>query len=312
VGYRVILPGESRRGPARQVLILANPHAGPASGRRRVRACAAALRRRGLEAVVCWRPEELTRRLEHAGDGCRCVVSAGGDGTLGEVLNRAPDTAVAVLPLGNENLVAGHFGCPRHGLRLADLITDGSPRSLDLAQANGRRFVLMAGAGFDAEVVRLVHQRRDHVSKLSYLFPLVRAARTYRYPPIRVDIDETGETLEGAHVLLFNLPRYGLGLPLAADANPTDGLLNLCVFQRPGLGRLLGYLWTVVRHRQAQCPDIQRRLVRRVRLSSPGHVALQLDGDPAGELPARVEVLPRALSLLVPEAADSPSRRTLG
>jgi diacylglycerol kinase (ATP) len=293
------------------VLILANPLAGPFSGRRRVRQLVTALSRLGLTPHVCHSPVELSQRFQEMRDQVRCVVSAGGDGTLAEVSNRVPEAPVAILALGNENLVARHFGIPKSGRRLAELIAQGNFRRYDLGRANGRLFTLMAGAGFDAEVVHLVHQRRGHVGKASYLWPLVRTAWTYRFPPITVDIEDTGERLTGAHVLLFNLPRYGLGLPIAPEADPTDGWLDLCVLRRPGLGPLCGYLWALARKRSKGL-DIERRLVRRVRLSSSEPAALQVDGDPAGQLPATMEIVDQAMNLLVPESPDHQRRHAAG
>ena len=97
------------------------------------------------------------------------------------------------------------------------------------------------------------------------------------------------------------MPRYGLGLPLAPQARPDDGLLDLCLFERPGAFALGRYLLAVLCGRHLRRADVQHRRARGFRLSSAEAVPLQTDGDPAGWLPATVEVLPRRLTLLVPE-----------
>src|SRR5262245_14783875 len=75
---------------ARRVPILANPRAGSGKSRRLVDGLVNALRIRGLEPAVCWRREELSELLNALGpEEVRCVVAAGGDGTLLEVVNRA-------------------------------------------------------------------------------------------------------------------------------------------------------------------------------------------------------------------------------
>src|SRR5207244_2338974 len=104
----------------------------------------------------------------------RCVVSAGGDGTLVETLNRAPGWPVALLPVGNENLVARFLHIERSGQKLAEIIAGGAYRRLDVARAESgtgsRVFCLMAGAGFDAEVVYRVHRRRHgHIDNSTYV-----------------------------------------------------------------------------------------------------------------------------------------------
>jgi diacylglycerol kinase family enzyme len=101
-------------------------------------------------------------------------------------------------------------------------------------------------------------------------------------------------------VFVFNLPQYALDLPIAANARPDDGLLDLCVFERPGLWNLARYLLAVFRGCHGQLPDFQHRLVRRVRLSLAQPMPLQTDGDPAGQLPATIEVVPAGMTLVVP------------
>jgi diacylglycerol kinase family enzyme len=286
----------------RRVVILANPHAGASDPRGVVEELADALRLRGFEPATCWHRDEFTARVrEDRPEDLRCVVSAGGDGTLVEVLNRAPGVPVAILPLGNENLVAGFWGVERSGLKLARIIAEGHTRRLDLGRANGRLFCLMASAGIDAEVVARVHRhRRGHINHFTYASPLWRALWTYRFPPIEVELPDTGEKLRGAMVFIFNLPRYALGLPIAPEARGDDGLLDVCVFERRGVFNLFRYLALVMGGWRDRLSDFHHRQVRHLRLRSEQPVHLQADGDPEGLLPADVEVVPGALNLLVP------------
>jgi len=289
------------------VIILANPRAGPRNRRKALDDLVANLATRGLQPALCWELEGLSDQLKRANGLIRCVVAAGGDGTLQEVINRATGLPISILPLGNENLLARHFHLLRSGKELAETIMHGHVKKLDLGRINGRYFSLMAGAGFDAEVVHQIHRRRlGHINKLSYVWPIVKTIHDYSFPRIDVEITDTGERLRGAMAFVFNFPRYGLGLPIAPEAQPDDGFLNLCVFERPGIVALLRYLDDVIRGRQGQRPDMQRRLVKCVHLSSKYPVPLQLDGDPGGHLPATLEVMPAALELVVPERCLGP------
>jgi diacylglycerol kinase family enzyme len=288
-----------------RVAILANPRAGAAHSRRRVETFARWLRALGLEPEVCWHRWELSEAVAPGRGALRCVVAAGGDGTLQEVLNRAPDVPVALLPLGTENLAAGYCGLARSPRALAEIVARGRRRRIDAARAGDRTFCLMAGAGFDAAVVHRTHRRRrGHITRLSYGLPILRELQDYRYPRIDVEVMGTGEVLRGAMAFVFNVPRYGLGLPIAVRASPDDGLLDLYLFERPGRFALARYLLAVVRGRHLGLPDVSYRQATGFRLSSPERVPLQTDGDPAGWLPATVEVLPRKLTLLVPGSPD--------
>jgi diacylglycerol kinase family enzyme len=285
----------------KRVAILANPRAGTGKSHRVVEALVGALRGRGLAPVLCWRREELTALVEgEAASELRCVVAAGGDGTLLEVLNRAPGVPVTLLPLGNENLVARFCGLKRSARKVAEIVATGRPQRTDLGRINGRLFCLMAGTGLDAEVVHRVHaRRRGHINKLSYVLPTLRALGSYSYPVVEAEVEDTGERLRGAMAFVFNIPRYALGLPLAPGADAADGRLDLYVFERPGLVPLARYLLAIVLGRQHRLPDYQHRSVRRVRLWSDRRAPLQTDGDPAGCLPAALEIVPQALTLVV-------------
>jgi diacylglycerol kinase family enzyme len=287
----------------RRVAILANPRAGSGKSRRIVDELVASLSLRELAPSLCWQREEFDALLDSpARAETRCVVAAGGDGTLLEVVNRAAGIPATVLPLGNENLVARYCQIERSGRKLAEVIAAGRLKRFDLARANGRLFCLMAGAGFDAEVVHRVHQRRrGHINKLTYAVPLLQALQAYPYPLVDVEIVDNGERLRGAMVFVFNLPRYAMGLPIAAEGSADDGLLDVCVFERPGALAMLRYLGAVTLRRHQSLPDFHHRLARRVRISASRPVPLQTDGDPAGCLPATIEVAPQALELVVPE-----------
>jgi diacylglycerol kinase family enzyme len=290
----------------RRVVILANPRAGAGSSRAHVEELIAGLRERALEPIVCWDRDEFSTVVgREAGGDLRCTVAAGGDGTLVETLNRAPGQPVALLPVGTENLVARFLKIERSGQKLAQIIAAGAYRRLDLARAQAaaasRVFCLMAGAGFDAEVVHRLHRRRHgHIDKASYVWPIIQTLRRYPYPVMDVEDLDSGERFRGALVFVFNLPQYAAGLPVAPEARGNDGRLNLCVFERGGLFNVFRYFTNLVRGRRDKIRDFHHRLIRRVRLTSAHPVRIQTDGDPAGSLPVTIDVIPQALTLLVP------------
>jgi diacylglycerol kinase (ATP) len=118
----------------------------------------------------------------------RCVVAAGGDGTVASVINEpAPDVPLAVMGLGKENLFARALALPADPLALARALVAGRTRRLDLGtattSAGPRRFGLMSSAGFDADVIhRLAHRRNAggtprRVSRLRYLRPIAIVPR---------------------------------------------------------------------------------------------------------------------------------------
>ncbi len=115
----------------RHVIILANPRAGPRNRRKALDDLVANLVSRGLQPALCWELEGLSDHLKKANGLIRCVVAAGGDGTLQEVINRAPGLPISILPLGNENLLARHFHLLCSGKELAETIVHGQVKKLE-------------------------------------------------------------------------------------------------------------------------------------------------------------------------------------
>ena len=249
---------------------------------------------------VAWTPEERSALVSRAasGDGaCRCLVAVGGDGTVSALLNERPHRPVTVLPAGTENLVARHFGLRRDPRSLAGTIANGRPIPVDVGQAEGRRFLLMAGFGFDAEIVSRHHRSRVSHSggvrpthRIAYVEPILRSSFSYRFPAISVRIDDPGaeEVLRGTTVFVFNLPRYALGLPFVPVTREDDGWLDLIVFRNPGPFQAFYYLCKVVCGIHLNDPGVFHRRVRKVVVTADEPIPVQLDGDPGGYLlPAR-------------------------
>lgn len=298
--------------------IAANANSGLGGGRRKVERLEAALRSRGLLPRVAWTLEERAGLVASstADGGCRGLVAVGGDGTVADLINEAPAVPLGVLRAGTENLFARHFQFPDRPEALAETVARNRAVSLDLGQACGRRFALMAGFGFDADVVTRHHRARvgragsiRPTHRAAYVGPVLQASFAYRFPDLTVRVLDPGaeETLRGTTAFVFNLPRYALGLPFAPEARGDDGLLNLVLFRDPGPLSALRYLWLVLRGLHLRRSGVFHRRVRRVEIAASAAVPVQLDGDPGGAVgpgsPWTLEVVPRAIRVFVPVGA---------
>ena len=291
-------------GDARGVLIVANPYSGSLANRRRVAALAEALGRAGFEPKELWHRAERTAELADPdlAEKWNCVVAAGGDGTVADLINERPRVPVAVLPLGTENVFAHAFGFSSDEERLVSAIARGRVRSVDLGHANGRLFSSMIGVGFDAEVVRRLALWRAHGRRLkrvtywSYVGRILEAIAGYSYG--RSELEADGVRVAGTHAFVFNLPRYALSLPLAPEARDDDGRLNWVVFERPGLRNLLLYLWAARGGGTCCASDVHHGTAARLRITSQQPLPVQVDGDAAGWTPVEVDVAPAALRVI--------------
>jgi diacylglycerol kinase (ATP) len=292
------------------ILVAANPYRGRRGPRTRVSALVHALQALGLRARVMWDPAERTAALGNPATlrNVQCVVAAGGDGTVSAVINElSADVALAVLPLGNENLFAGAFGFENDPGALARAIARGARQHIDLGRAHStagpRLFTLMLSAGFDADVVHRFTRWRTaggaprRAGRAAYVRPLAEAL--WSYPHAAITLTADGVAVDGSHCIVANLPDYALDVRLAPAARADDGLLDWTVLSRSGRVALAGYALAVARARHTQQAHVPVGRAQHLTLRSVSSVPVQIDGDPWGFTPVEVEVVPSALSVLV-------------
>ena len=304
--------GESQReaaGAARPyVVIQRNPRSGAGSPKRRLLELITELRRSGFRVRMFRHRDRLREWIEKPQHraALKCLVAAGGDGTVADLFNRFPGVPLAVLPSGTENLLAKYLGIPKCGVTVARMIVNGESKTFDLCQMGERRFAIMASIGFDAAVVHQLHAaRHGHITHFSYFQPIWQTLRTYAYPELRVWVDDAAEPVSARMAVICNLPAYALGMKFAASADGSDGSLEVRLFQRGSAFQMLRYLFKVLTGKHELLSDVISLSGRRIRLEGAATVPVQIDGDPAGTTPVEISLLPSALTLFIPPA---PSR----
>jgi diacylglycerol kinase family enzyme len=300
---------------ARSVVLSMNPRAGWRARHLQIESIVTALRSSGFQVQVTTDLAELQSLVAagmSSGD-LRVVIAAGGDGTAAFVRNNVPlAVPMLVLPMGTENLLGRYLGQRLDSDAVVDVVENGVIAELDLGRAGDKYFLLMISAGFDAEVIRALHENRSgNISRASYFWPTMRAIQGYEYASMRLYLEHatSGEAspLVCRWLFGFNLPLYALGLPLAPCAVATDGKLDICAFERGAAANVVRYLWHVLRGIHETLPDTAVHRARSFRLEAEDgkNIPYQLDGDYGGTLPVEIEILPGKLRLLVSTTASA-------
>jgi YegS/Rv2252/BmrU family lipid kinase len=236
-------------------------------------------------------------------EGFEKIVAAGGDGTINEVVNGLAGTNVTLglLPIGTMNVFATELGLPVHDLQFCwDVIRNDSVRIVDLAQANEKFFVQLAGVGLDAQVVQETSaQLRRSFGPLSYIISAVQIAA--RKPPRLFIQSEDASIDEGSFVLVGNGRLYGGPFPFFKHAALDDGLLDVIVFKRLGYLEIIKYLQDVVFSSDIRVPEIEYFQTRRLRVESNQSVPVELDGELVGNCPVEFSLQERSLRVLAPK-----------
>ena len=287
-----------------RIAAIMNPVAGASRQRAAIRALLAELSRRGarVELQQTGAAGDAVRFAREAAGATDAVIAIGGDGTVCEVVNglTGQSTPLLIWPTGTENLVAKSLGFRSRPEVICSCLDAGHTRILDIGVANGRSFMVVAGIGFDAEVVhRLTRYRRGHITHLAYSAPIWRTFWEHRFPLLRVEAD--GFTWNGQGlVFVGNMARYALGLPVVRDAVPDDGLLDLLILPCHSQIGLLGHSLRTLLKMHVGYKGVVYERVHRVAISAEEQVPFELDGDAVGFLPLEVSIVPSAIHVLVP------------
>ena len=213
--------------------------------------------------------------------------------------------ALGIVPLGTGNVLAHELGLERDDLETAlEVIQAGKTREFDLGRAGHIRFLLMAGFGFDAEVVRSVPTRAKGLfGRMAYAPTLIRESVRYRPSDFRMVLDGAKVVSTSAYnVIVCNCATYAPNFQIAPDAQCDDGLLDVMIFERrPAMKlRFLGWLSASLITKWASDSNAIHYQARQISIQSTPKVKMQLDGDVRGESGVEIEVLPKALRLIVP------------
>lgn len=288
----------------RDILIVANPTAG-GFRRSRLDRLTRLLAATGARARLL-----LTRHAGEIGEICSrpppgvdTIVVAGGDGSVNEAVEGlstlARPPALAIMPAGTANVLAWDLGIPRAPERLARLILAGCTAPLHHGVANGRPFVLMASAGFDAAVVHAVPLAlKRRFGKFAFVAVALKLANRPRLPDLHVTAGAKRITCRLA--VVTNAARYGGPFRVCPGESPLQPGLHLIavkVESALGLARLGAAL---VLGRIARTRGVEIHRVQQVRIDADEPVPCQVDGDTFGVTPLDIHPGNRPLRVLVP------------
>jgi diacylglycerol kinase family enzyme len=241
--------------------------------------------------------------------GADLIAVLGGDGTINEVAEGMIGSQVplAILPGGTANVLASELGLAGKPEQVAARLADLEPRRIAVgrvhcAAANPRHFLAMAGVGLDAHIVYgMSAGAKKRWGKLAYwaggFSQLVRTLEEFN-----VEID--GRTYCSSFALLTKVRNYGGDLEIARRVSILDNQFEVVLFAGSNPGRYLKYLTGVAVNRLDGMTGVTilRATEACLRAEASVQVHVQIDGEYAGQLPAQVEIVPDALTLLIPDS----------
>lgn len=233
--------------------------------------------------------------------GATAIFGAGGDGVLAEILPALMNTDVAmgVVPLGTGNVWARELGLSLEPQRAVRQQLSSPPRRLDVGRANDRPFLIAASAGLDARIVHQIESDAGTKALGQLAYPLVGMALAAELRGVQSRVwldDEPPLDMTLLAAIVTNGRLYGGLVPLVPEASLHDGQLDVALFAGAGALEATAHAARVLTGLHQDDPNILLRQVRRLRIETlDGSLPVQTDGDPRGETPLDITVLPGAL-----------------
>lgn len=237
--------------------------------------------------------------------GVDVVVASGGDGTVTACVAGLAGSGVplGVLPAGTGNLLARNLGLPLSPKDALAVALTGTDRRLDVGLANGRPFAVMAGIGFDAEMLNdASEQMKRRVGWMAYV---LSAVRHFRERPMRLVVraDSTSpQRCWASGLIIGNIGSLPGRIPLLPDAAPDDGLLDVTLLTARGwLGWLRLAADLLLRRRTGRLRNLT---CRELLVDLDDERPWEADGEVVGPTrQLRVSLQPGCLLVRVPRPA---------
>lgn len=252
------------------------------------------------------------RLFLHDAEEYDMVVVAGGDGTISSVIYQLADTGIPVLPFpaGTANLLTTNLASPSEPHALADMAREGTTMDFDVGEieyADGTKagFVIMAGAGYDATIMRGAEPGKRLLGPLSY-FTSALANATPQHAEFTLTIDGNTVHSAGVGVLIVNFSKIQFDLSVVHENKPRDGEFDVVVLHSKHAFGLTPALISCILDRSGEFParsdafEIYRG--RDIVVEAEPALLAQYDGEVTSETtPFSVRILPGAARIVVSE-----------
>ncbi len=295
----------------RKAILIFNPKTGRYASRRlpAIEDIYSQLSSEGLEVelVATSGPGDATRIAADAGrQGVSDVIVSGGDGTINEALQGLVGTParLGILPRGTANVLACELGLPLDSRRAAGVIARGQTRrvhvgcAVDETSGSKRYFLLMAGIGLDASVVRRVDPGlKKRIGKAAFWISGLSHLADWKPAPFKIEVD--GECHTATLATIGKAASYGGDLAVTPRAQLDQPDFEICIIETHSR---LRYLYLLSHAMRSGMPPGRRgvHFLRATRARATGEAAVQVDGELIGSLPMRFEIAAESIEVIVP------------
>jgi diacylglycerol kinase (ATP) len=292
--------------------VILNPYANRWKAAKQKDALLDALKEEGLtvEYAETQRPLQAIEIARGAvRDGYRPIIAAGGDGTIGEVLNGMipavePVSKIpfGIVPLGTANDLVTNLEHPKSLLDAVRIIKQGRTRRIDLGRVNNWVFANNSAVGLEPIVSKFNVQMTWSRGVIRYLLAALRAIWGKPVWNVRMKWDDGEYEGPMSLVSVGNGALTGGLFRMAPGARLDDGALTFVHGFAPTRRRMFTLLPRAISGDYVNDPAIHQHHTTRLRIETDPSSPLQSDGEIRADASTlfEYEVLPGALEVFTP------------
>ncbi|NLG80729.1 MAG: diacylglycerol kinase family lipid kinase [Firmicutes bacterium] len=270
-----------------RVKVIVNPMAGRGRAARAIPVICRALEKgkADYDIYVTRGPgDAITAASRAVDEGYEVIAAAGGDGTTNEVANgiAGREVALGVIPCGSGNDMAISLGIPKDVEKACRVLLSGKMRERDLGRVIDRYFVNAVGVGFDATVARVASDDLRWLPVRGaplYVIAVLKTLADYKACEMLLTVDEKVMTVRPLLVAVGIGRTYAGGMKIVPDAEPDDGLYDICVVESMGSLETLYNLPKVFTGSHTKMEKATMLRGRYVSIRSSARVPLHMDGE---------------------------------
>jgi YegS/Rv2252/BmrU family lipid kinase len=193
------------------------------------------------------------------------------------------------------------LGIPNDPEAAIATVLAGHTRRIDVGEANGKRFLGIASVGFDSEANRVANETSWLRGNLVYAYAALRVLAAWKPAGFTIAVDDSRTRVRGYSVIVANNRAYGGGMFVAPNAELDDGEFDIVTIGEVGKLRFLANLPKVFKGTHVEADEVRVFRAPHLELSASKPFPVYADGEALTDTPVSLRILPRALSVLVPQ-----------
>ena len=229
------------------------------------------------------------------------VIAAGGDGTINKIINGLMISKIplGIIPIGSVNILALDLKISNDIKIACNQIINGSPKKIDIGQANTHYFSSMAGIGFDAKVIKHTPlQLKKKHGLLSFAYIAFKILSTYKYRPIRLSINNELAIQTAYFIIINNSKYYGGKFIVSPQSSLTDGKLDITLLKKGNFIALFKFFKHLINGTLDQCKEVELIQTSQLSLKENEKHHTHVDAEYIGKHHVTINIVPLGLTII--------------